>query len=414
MALIKAFRGVRPKSTLADIVAALPYDVYNRDEAKAEVKKNPSSFLKVDRAETMMDDSVDIYDPRVYVKAKELFQEMIDEGVLIQDEVESLYIYRLTMDGRSQTGIVACTSIDDYMNDVIKKHELTRASKEQDRINHVDALDANTGPIFMTYRHQMSIDSIVDNWMHNEPKLYEFTADDGVTHEMWAIENVLIIEELVGLFADIPALYIADGHHRAASAVKVGKMRREKHKHYDGNEEFNYFLSVIFPNNQLKILDYNRAVRDLNGLTEEEFLEKVGKQFEIVESGLDPIRPLEKKSFGMYLKNRWYLLKCKEGTYHGNDPVLGLDVSILQLNLLAPILNIGDPRTDERIDFIGGVRGLEELERRVQTDMAVAFAMVPTSVEELMSIADAGELMPPKSTWFEPKLRSGLISHLLH
>ncbi|MDA3847199.1 MAG: DUF1015 family protein [Vallitaleaceae bacterium] len=414
MAKIKAFAGIRPNETMAKEIAALPYDVYNRTEAKAIVENNPLSFLKVDRAETQFDETIDTYDAVVYKKAQDLFNEMIEKGQLIQDQKTCLYIYRLTMKGRSQTGLVACTSIDEYIADIIKKHELTRAAKERDRINHVDSLDANTGPIFLTYRAKDAIDEIVNNWMENNPPIYDFVADDAIKHEMWCIDDVAIIESLETLFMTIPSLYIADGHHRAASAVKVGLLRREQHKDYTGAEEFNYFLSVIFPDNQLKIFDYNRVVKDLDGMTPEQFLGSVKESFDIIRTSKEQIKPTEKSTFGMFLEDTWYLIKAKEGTYRKEDPVLSLDVSVLQLNLLAPILGVGDPRTDERIDFVGGIRGLAELERRVKTDMMLAFALVPTSVDELMNIADAGELMPPKSTWFEPKLRSGLISHLLH
>jgi uncharacterized protein (DUF1015 family) len=363
MAKIKAFAGIRPNETMAKEIAALPYDVYNRTEAKAIVENNPLSFLKVDRAETQFDETIDTYDAVVYKKAQDLFNEMIEKGQLIQDQKTCLYIYRLTMKGRSQTGLVACTSIDEYIADIIKKHELTRAAKERDRINHVDSLDANTGPIFLTYRAKDAIDEIVNNWMENNPPIYDFVADDAIKHEMWCIDDVAIIESLETLFMTIPSLYIADGHHRAASAVKVGLLRREQHKDYTGAEEFNYFLSVIFPDNQLKIFDYNRVVKDLDGMTPEQFLGSVKESFDIIRTSKEQIKPTEKSTFGMFLEDTWYLIKAKEGTYRKEDPVLSLDVSVLQLNLLAPILGVGDPRTDERIDFVGGIRGLAELER---------------------------------------------------
>jgi uncharacterized protein (DUF1015 family) len=413
MSIIKAFKCVRPVNEYVSEIAALPYDVYSRAEAKEVVKDNPLSFLNIDRAETFFDHSIDMYSKQVYEKARDTLQDMIDKKLYIQDEKPCLYIYRLVMEGRAQTGLVTCTSIDDYLQDKIKKHELTRATKEQDRINHVDYLDANTGPIFLTYRAQKDIDKIIDEWISKNQPEYDFVAKDEISHTVWVIDDQEIIKQLTDLFAIIPNLYIADGHHRAASAVKVGLKRREEHPDYTGEEEFNYFLSVLFPDNQLKILDYNRAVSDLDGLTTEAFINSLKNDFEVVQKSSNPIKPTEKGTFGMYVDHAWYLLKAKDGSYDKEDPVLSLDVSILQLNLLAPILGIVDPRTDERIDFIGGIRGLAELERRANSDMEVAFAMVPTSTEELMNIADAGMLMPPKSTWFEPKLRSGIFIHLL-
>jgi len=413
MSIVRPFKGIRPRADLVEDIAALPYDVYSSKEAREVVKDKPLSFLKIDRAETFFEVGTDPYSEKVYEKARDTLYEMIKEEKFIQDENPCLYIYQLTMNGRAQTGIVACTSIDDYHNNIIKKHELTRADKEIDRINHVDYCDANTGPIFLTYQAQTAIDQVVNDWIKVHGPVYDFVADDGIEHTVWMINDNTVIEKVQRSFEKVASLYIADGHHRAASAVKVGMKRREQCPQDHGEGEFNYFLSVIFPDNQLRILDYNRVVKDLDGLTPEAFLEEVQKSFEVIETSKVQIRPTEKATFGMYLQDTWYLIKAKEGTYNSKDPVLNLDVSILQLNLLAPILGIGDPRTDNRIDFVGGIRGLGELERRVNEDMAVAFAMVPTSIEELMSIADADELMPPKSTWFEPKLRSGLFIHLL-
>lgn len=412
MANIKPFYCIRPREDLAGRVAALPYDVYNRKEAKLEVEREPMSFLKVDRAETDFDDSVDTYDARVYQRAKELLQGMLQEGILIADQEEAYYIYELIMQGRSQTGIVACAAIDDYLNNVIKKHENTREDKEIDRINHVDSCDAQTGPIFLAYRSVRIIDEIVALVKKEEP-IYSFTSPDQIQHKVWKISNIEQIRTIQAAFSDIDRIYIADGHHRAASAVKVGLKRREAHPGYQGEEEFNYFLSVLFPHDQLMIMPYNRAVRDLNGLTQEEFLERLQESFEVTCLGRDPYEPKTKACFGMYLDHQWYALRAKEKLLQITDPVASLDVSLLQDYLLDPILGIHDPRTDHRIDFIGGIRGLTELERRVNEDMQVAFSMYPTSILELFHVSDAGRLMPPKSTWFEPKLRSGLFIHKL-
>lgn len=414
MPVIKPFKGVRPRVDLANEIAALPYDVYNTKEAKELIKNKPLSFLRIDRAETFFPDDTDPYSNEVYEKAKDTLNNMIEQKQFIQDSKNCMYIYKLTMNGNSQIGLVASASIDDYLNNVIKKHELTRADKEADRINHVDYCNANTGPIFLTYKAKTSIDSIINKWIKERTPEYEFISEDMVEHIVWVIDDLGIIEKLQNEFKNIESLYIADGHHRAASAVKVGLKRREENPDYSGEEEFNKFLSVIFPDNQLKIMDYNRVVKDLNGLTKEAFLKEIEKKFKILETSKEQIKPKEKGTFSMYIEDRWYLLQAIKGTFDENDPVLSLDVSILQLNLLAPILGIKDPRIDNRIDFIGGIRGLDELEKRVNEDMVVAFALYPTSITELMNIADAGELMPPKSTWFEPKLRSGLFIHLLY
>lgn len=411
MAVIKPFCAVRPNGAKADKIAALPYDVYNREEAKAEVEKNPESFLKIDRAETQFPDTVDTYDPRVYQKAHDTLWEMVEKGSFLREEKKCYYIYTLTMDGRTQTGITACASIDDYETGMIKKHENTRAEKEQDRINHVNICSAQTGPIFLAYRSNPVINEVVAQVQKEEP-LYDFTAEDKVRHSVWMIskeEQITAVEEA---FAGIGEIYIADGHHRAASAVRVGQMRRKEHPNYTGEEEFNYFLSVLFPDEQLMIMDYNRVVKDLNGMSEEEFLVKASEIFEVEEVGKEPVRPEKKGDFSMYLKGSWYRCAIRPED-QPDDPVEGLDVSILQNKLLAPVLGIQDPKTDSRIDFVGGIRGLKELERRCSLDCAAAFAMFPTSIQELFAVADAGRLMPPKSTWFEPKLRSGLFIHEL-
>lgn len=411
MAKIKPFCAIRPTREKADKIAALPYDVYNRQEAKAVVKKHPESFLKIDRAETQLEDTVDTYAPEVYQKAHDTLWGMVEDGSFVKEEKNCYYIYELTMGGRTQTGITACASIDDYESGVIKKHENTRAEKEKDRINHVNICDAQTGPIFLAYRSNQIINEIVGQVKQEEP-LYDFTAEDGVGHRVWTISEEEQIRQIEEAFAGIGEIYIADGHHRAASAVRVGLNRREEHPGYTGEEEFNYFLSVLFPDEELMIMDYNRVVKDLNGLEQGEFLEKVSEIFEVSPAEKDRVKPEKKGEFSMYLNGNWYACTIKQKDIP-EDPVEGLDVSLLQKKLLAPVLGIMEPKTDSRIDFVGGIRGLEELERRCRTDCAAAFAMFPTSIQELFAVADAGLLMPPKSTWFEPKLRSGLFIHAL-
>lgn len=412
MPKVTPFKSIRPTPDLASRIAALPYDVYNRKEALAEVTREPLSFLGIDRAETHFPDDVDTYDDRVYAKADELLKKAITDGSFIIEETPCYYIYELTMEGRSQTGIVACSDIDDYIEGIIKKHENTREEKEIDRIRHVDSTNAHTGPIFLAYRSKSEINEIVAD-VKKEAALYDFTSEDGIIHRVWCMNREDIITRLKELFEEVPCTYIADGHHRCASAVKVGLMRREKHPDYTGAEEFNRFLSVLFPDDQLSILPYNRVVKDLNGYTIEDFLKAVETAgFRISPMEKEPVSPSEKGTFGMYLSGSWYLLKA-DTSLLVPDPVEGLDVSILQNHLLAPILGIGDPRTDKRIDFVGGIRGLAELEKRVSEDMQIAFSMYPTSIDELLKVADAGLLMPPKSTWFEPKLRSGLFIHSL-
>ncbi len=412
MPKVTPFQCIRPVPGLASRVSALPYDVYNRKEALAEVSREPLSFLRIDRAETQFADDVDTYDLKVYAKARELLDTMIAEGTFIMEATPCYYLYELTMNGRSQTGLVACSSVDDYQNGIIKKHENTREDKELDRIRHVDATDAHTGPIFLVYRGQKEISEIIED-VKNQAPLYDFVSPDAITHRVWRIGDPDRLARLEKLFVEIPCTYIADGHHRCASAVKVGLNRRKAHPEYTGREEFNRFLSVLFPDDQLYIMPYNRVVKDLNHLTKEAFLQAVEKAgFSIECRGKEPVSPLKKGTFGMYLSGCWYLLTASESLL-SPDPVKGLDVSILQDNLLNPVLNIKDPRTDSRIDFVGGIRGLSELERRVGEDMTVAFSMYATSIEELLSVADAGLLMPPKSTWFEPKLRSGLFIHRL-
>lgn len=410
MAEIRAFRGIRPAAGKEADIAALPYDVYNREEARKAVEGKPLTFLRIDRAETQLPDDTDIYAPEVYQKAKELLWGMVKDGDFVQDDALCYYLYELTMNGRSQTGIVACASIDDYLNGVIKKHENTRREKEEDRVRHVDICDAQTGPIFLAYRNQEVLKKLVAE-VKAEAVLFDFTSEDGIRHRGWKIADPEKISAIYEAFHQMNALYIADGHHRAASAVRVGVKRREEHPGYTGEEEFNYFLSVIFPDDELMIMDYNRVVRDLNGLTPEAFLGEIKKVF-TVEPLAGAEHPQKKGQVTLFLKDQWYLLTLKP-EFENSDPVEGLDVSILQKQILEPVLGIQDPKTDRRIDFVGGIRGLSELERRVHTDMQAAFAMYPTSIGELFAVADAGLLMPPKSTWFEPKLRSGLFIHAL-
>ena len=412
MAKIRPFRAVRPTPALAEKVAALPYDVMNSAEAKEMVGDNEYSFLHVDKAEIDLPEGTGLYDDIVYETAAARLRKMIADGTFIKDDKPCYYVYRQIMDGRAQTGIVGCASIDDYFGNVIKKHELTRRDKEDDRCRHVDVCDANTGPIFLAYRARGVINGIVDRVTAAAP-VYDFVSG-GVQQTVWVIDNDADIATLSGEFAAAGDMYIADGHHRTASAARVGRQRREAHPGYSGEEEFNYFLAVMFPDEQLYIMDYNRVVKDLNGLDEAQFIGKIEESFTVEPyEGEGPCHPPRRHTFGMYLGGRWYLLTAKEGTFDPADPVGQLDVSILHENLLHPVLGIGDPRTDKRIAFIGGIRGLGELERRCHEDMTVAFAMYPTSIGELINIADAGLLMPPKSTWFEPKLLSGLFIHKL-
>lgn len=409
MSTVRPFRAVRPKKEMASSIAALPYDVYNTAEARQEIAREPLSFLRIDRAETQFPEGTDPYSDIVYEKARELLDGMISDGSFIRDEKPCFYIYALTMDGRTQNGIVGCASIDDYINQVILKHENTLEAKEQDRIRHVDACCAQTGPIFLTYRPRRELKAITDA-VRQTPCLYDFTCEDGVRHQVWKIDSDSDIREISRLFSDIPHLYIADGHHRAASAVKAGLRRRAEHPGFSGDEEYNYFLSVLFPSDELHIYDYNRCVLDLNGCTPQIFLDKIKDGFDIGFCGKTQYRPSAKGEFGLYLDGSWYRLRAKDLPCSG-DPVKNLDVSVLQDRILDPVLGIRDPKTDPRIRFVGGIRGLSALEENVDQNGGAAFAMYPTSMEELLSVADAGMLMPPKSTWFEPKLRSGLFIH---
>jgi len=412
MAVVRPFKAVRPKTELAAQVASLPYDVMNKAEAKQMAKSN-NSFLHVSRAEINFNDLVDEHSQQIYDKASENFNRLIADKVLIQDQQPCYYIYAQTMDGRRQYGLVACSSVEDYFNDVIKKHEFTRPEKEKDRIEHMLAVEAHVGPIFLTYPENKKIDSIVNDVVRQQAALYDFTAEDGIQHTVWLIDNAETIAAITNTFQqEIPYTYIADGHHRTASAAKVGKQLKEQNANHTGDEDYNFFLSVLFPANLLGIMDYNRVVKDLNGLTAEDFLSKVSEKFEIAESTLETVKPVGLHEFGMYLDKKWYTLKSKPNTYN-NDPIGVLDVTILSENILDPLLGIKDQRTDKRIDFVGGIRGIKALQDRVDSGTAaVAFALYAVSIKQLINIADSGNVMPPKSTWFEPKLRDGLFSHL--
>lgn len=412
MSLVRPFKAVRPAPELADKVASLPYDVMNREEAKALARGNKYSFLHVGRAEIDLPDDVDDYAPEVYQKGKENFEKMIEDGVLIQEEKPCFYIYRQIMDGRAQTGLVATVSVDEYKTNDIKKHEFTREDKEQDRIRHFDVCDANTEPIFLTYRKEKDISKLIDDFVESHDPVYNFTGDDGVTHILWVLDDEAIIDGLVNAFGKLDALYIADGHHRSASAAKVAERRRQQYPDAPKDAEFNFFMAVIFPDEDLYIMEINRLLHDLNGMTKDEFLDKLGKIFNVEKS--DKIaRPEKRGEYGMYLDGQWYRLEAPAELSEGKDPVERLDVSLLQNYVLEPLFGIENPRTDPRIEFPGGIRGMEELERRVDDDCAVAFAVYPTTLADLLAIADAELIMPPKSTWFEPKLASGLFIHKL-
>lgn len=413
MATVRPFRAIRPASEYASKVVALPYDVMNRKEASEMAAGNPYSFLHISRAEIDLPQQENQYDISVYEKAKENIEDFLKDGVFIKEEKPALYLYRQIMDGRIQTGIVGCVSVDEYRSNSIKKHELTRVEKEIDRINHFDICDTNTEPVFLTYRDDKRIRSIMEGFAAGKEPVYDVTAADGVQHILWVIDDEQTIDGLVSLFGEIPALYIADGHHRSASACKVGELRREETPEYTGKEEFNFFMAAIFPDEDLKIFDYNRVVKDLNGLTSEEFFAKVqAAGFAVEDLGEEPYYPEAKHVFSMYLEGRWYKLSASEEIIP-EGIIESLDVSVLQDRLLDPILGIKEPRVDKRIDFVGGIRGLNELKKRAESDMKVAFAVYPVSMADLLEVADNGMIMPPKSTWFEPKLGSGLFMHSL-
>ena len=409
MSTIRPFKGIRPAADLAASIAALPYDVYNSSEAREIVRANPLSFLKIDRAETLLPEGTDIYSPEVYQTARRTLDAMIADGSFIQDDTDCYYVYALTMDGRTQTGLAGCAAIDDYMSGVILKHENTLAAKEEDRVRHVDTCSAQTGPIFLAYRPCAALRRIIDD-VKAAPALYNFTSDDGVRHQVWKIDSREYIDNISQSFKEIPHLYIADGHHRAASAVRVGQMRRSADPGSTGEEEYNYFLSVLFSADELRIYDYNRVITDRNGCTFDAFLDKIKSGFKIRKIGTEAYRPAHKGEFGLYFRKNWYQITASPELM-SDDPVKGLDVSILQDHILAPVFGITDPKTDPRIRFIGGIRGLGALEEAADASDGMAFSMYPTSMDELLAVADAGMLMPPKSTWFEPKLRSGLFIH---
>jgi len=410
MSTFRPFKGLRPRRELAEQIASPPYDVINSEEAREMAAGNPLSFLHVVKPEIDLDPSIDLYDDRVYAKAAENFDRLIDEGHMVQDGEPSYYVYAQEMGGHRQVGIVGCASADDYFNDVIRKHEFTRPDKEKDRTRHVDTLDANAGPVFLTYRASEVVDALVAEITATDPT-NDFTAD-GVRHILWPVAEPAWVEKVEQAFAGIQVLYVADGHHRSASAASVRNWRQEKNPGHTGDEEYNFFLAVVFPHDQMQIMAYNRVVEDLNGMSPAEFLARAGEKFEVSEAA-SPV-PASPQQFCVYLEGKWHLLSARAGSFPVDDPVLRLDCSILQKNLLEPLLGIGDPRTDKRINFVGGIRGTEELEKLVDSGKyTVAFSLHPTSIVDLMSVADAGQVMPPKSTWFEPKLRSGLVVHKL-
>ena len=409
MSLIQPFRAYRPKAELAARVASVPYDVVNTAEARELADGNPYSFLHVCRPEIDLPEGVDEHEDRVYAMGAANLKKFVAEGILAREAEDSLYVYQQRMGEHVQAGLVTLCSVREYEENQIKKHEFTRRDKEDDRTRHVSEQNANAEPVFLTYRFQAEIDAIVDGVRAGDP-LYDITTPDGIGHTVWRIADRATIARLIELFRGVKALYIADGHHRTASAVRYGEACRKRNPQPTGNEPYEWFMAVVFPQNQLKIFDYNRVVKDLNGLTPEQFLAKVGEKFEV--SSTENRQPSQAASFGMYLQGKWYTLQARAGSYPADDPIKRLDVSILQDNLLSPVLGIHDPRTDKRIDFVGGIRGMDELERRVKEGYAVAFSMYPTSLDQLIDVADAGQVMPPKSTWFEPKLRSGLLVRL--
>ncbi|MEN9599982.1 MAG: hypothetical protein RL596_2303 [Bacteroidota bacterium] len=410
MANIHPFKALRPQPQLAKQVASLPYDVLNSAEAKAVAQGNPNSFLHITKSEIDLSDKIDIHAPEVYQQAKDNLAAFIKRDILFRENKECYYIYQLIMNGRAQTGLVCVSSVDDYENDIIKKHEFTRPEKEQDRINHISISGAQTGNVFLAYRNNQRIDEIVENGKTTKSPGYDFVAEDGIQHSIWIINDDKTIAAITDIFAkEIPATYIADGHHRAASAAKVRKQLGDK-----APVGANHFLTTLFPSNQLYIMDYNRIVKDLNGLSAADFLVALDVHFELSAPQKEAVKPAHLHEFGLYLEGNWYKLKAKDGTFNASDPIGVLDVSILQDKVLSGLLEIHDPRTDKRVDFVGGIRGLGELEKRVDSgDVVAAFSLYPVTIEQLFDIADSGQVMPPKSTWFEPKLRDGLLTHLI-
>ena len=415
MSDIQPFKGYVPNVSVADKVASPPYDVLSSDEARVMAKDNPHTFLHVVKPEIDLPVNTDIHSEEVYLKGAENLKKLIDNKDLVRSESPSFYIYRQKMGNIVQTGLVVGASVEEYNNNIIKKHEHTRKEKEDDRTKHVDTLNANAGPVFLTYPHNDDIDAVIALITSEKPYI-DFVADDGIAHTLWLVDDEDKCNEIQKLFAGIPALYVADGHHRSAAASRVQAIRKAKNSNHTGNEPYNYFLSVLFPDNQLYVMDYNRVLKDLNGLTAEQLMDKVKNVFSITELNVSVpqnAKPAKRTEFAMYLDGKWYRLNVKDGIVPENDPVKSLDVAILQDNILGPVLGIDDPRTNNRIDFIGGIRGLKELERRCALDCKAAFALYPTGMDQLMAIADAGEVMPPKSTWFEPKLRSGMVVRVL-
>ena len=414
MAILKAFKGLRPPKKIAKDLASRPYDVLNSEEAREEAKGNKYSLLHIIKPEIDLPEDVDIHSEAVYDKAKENFEKFKKENYLIQDEDANLYIYAQTMNGKTQYGIVGCAAVDDYLNEIIKKHELTRKDKEEDRMKHVRITNANMEPVFFTYPAVKEIDEIVGEFVNANQPVYDFTADDGFGHHFWVINDKEIIKKIIDLFSTVPYTYVADGHHRTAAAALVGNEKRKNNPNHTGNEEYNFFLAVHFPDNQLTIIDYNRVVTDLNNLSHEELFQKLKKVFEIKETGTEIYKPNQLHNFSMYLDGKWYSMTAKKGTYNDSEPIGVLDVTILSKLVLDNILGVKDLRTDKRVDFVGGIRGLGELKHRVDNgEMKVAFALYPVSMKQLIDIADTGNIMPPKTTWFEPKLRSGLVVHSL-
>ena len=413
MAILKAFKGIRPVKDKVKQIASRPYDVLNSEEARIEADGNPFSFLHIVKPEIDLPPDVDHYSPQVYEKGKENFAKMLKDGLFFQDEKNCLYIYAQTMNGKRQIGLVGCAGVEDYMNNIIKKHEMTRADKEEDRKNHVRVSNMNAEPVFFAYPDVPEMDKIVDDIIRQECE-YDFTSEDSVRHSFWVIKDNDTINKITDLFVKIPYTYVADGHHRTAAAAMVGYENKIHNPNHIGTEEYNFFLAVHFPASQLTIFDYNRVVKDLNGLSEDEFINKLAENFIVEEKGENEYKPSRLHNYGLYLNKKWYSLNAKQGTFNEKDPIDVLDVTILFKHVLQPILNIVDLRTDKRIDFVGGIRGLGELKKRVDSgEMKAAFALYPVSMKQLMDIADTGNIMPPKTTWFEPKLRSGLIVHSL-
>jgi len=414
MAILKPFRGLRPPVEIARDLASRPYDVLNSKEARIEATGNPYSLLHIIKPEIDLPEGMDEHDQQVYDKAKENFTKFREKGWLVQDDTDCLYIYAQTMNGKTQYGIVGCAGVEDYMNGIIKKHELTRRDKEEDRMKHVRITNANMEPVFFSYPAVPELDQLVAAFVKEHQPVYDFVSVDGIGHHFWVISQPETISKIVSIFGNIPFTYVADGHHRTAAAALVGNEKRKNNPAHTGKEEYNFFLAVHFPDNQLTIIDYNRVVKDLNGLSKQEFLEKLNKAFEVEEKGTEILKPEQLHTFSMYLDGKWYLLKARKGTFDDNDPIGGLDVTILSKLVLDEIMGIKDLRTDKRIDFVGGIRGLGELKKRVDSgEMKVAFALYPVSMKQLINIADTGNIMPPKTTWFEPKLRSGLVVHSL-